>query len=493
MPLFSPRRYQQAWLPMVRPNLGLRVLAWVERTIKGWLFGCRMCGNCILQETFFVCPMTCAKGLRNGPCGEASIEHCVVDKSRICSWILIYQRAERLGKLDKLLEINAPVDGNLAGHEVWLSLLNFWNKHKDRPRIFDFFVNRKKFQEKNAKILCDLRQPGWWQGDATYHPPLYKEPISSLEANLRSEPFITTGEIVSSKTNCQPEEISSKAELLKDFVVSVNYGDNPIASSRILCLAGCQIIQETVGLETVLQIQPRDRSRLLVEADVMGASALGIRNILCVGGNYFNNGFVPFAMPDQYDLDTVQLIWMLRRMRDEGKLLDGRELHERPQYFLGATSNPEAAPARYNVINAEKKINAGAQFIQTQMVFNYCLFTEWLEAMEQRNLLDKVYVLAGVRPFKTAEEIQSLVGANGHSIPEAFIKRMEAALEKDKNSNTGQYQKEEGFAITIETIEKLKNTPGVSGIHFEAGMLEDLVPRICQVTNLPKPGIRPLK
>ena len=118
MPLFSPRRYQPPFYPAQRESWLMRLFTSFEQAIKGPLFGCRMCGNCILQETAYICPMTCPKGLRNGLCGGASPDHCEVDPSRPCTWYMIYDRAERMGRLDKLLEINAPIDGSRAGHET---------------------------------------------------------------------------------------------------------------------------------------------------------------------------------------------------------------------------------------------------------------------------------------------------------------------------------------------------------------------------------------
>jgi hypothetical protein len=133
MPIFSPRRYQQAYLPLRRDKPAVRAFTAFERTVKGALFGCRMCGNCILQETAFVCPMTCPMGLRNGLCGGASAEHCAVDPTRPCTWFKIYERAERLGRLDQLLEINAPLDGSKVGHETWLDALRLWRERGQGP------------------------------------------------------------------------------------------------------------------------------------------------------------------------------------------------------------------------------------------------------------------------------------------------------------------------------------------------------------------------
>ena len=128
MPIFSPRRFQNRFLPVTREDetLAEKTLTSVEALVKGVLFGCRMCGNCILQETAYICPMTCPKGLRNGLCGGATPERCEVDATRPCTWYKIYERAEKMGRLDALLEINAPIDGKRAGKEQWSLLSVCW-------------------------------------------------------------------------------------------------------------------------------------------------------------------------------------------------------------------------------------------------------------------------------------------------------------------------------------------------------------------------------
>ena len=195
MPVFSPRRYQPPYYPVHRDGAAMRAFTAMERTIKGALFGCRMCGNCILQETAFVCPMTCPMGLRNGLCGGASPEHCAVDPSRPCTWYTIYARAEKMGRLDKLLEINAPLDGNRTGHETWIDMVQQWRKRDEGPHPIELITDRKKFAQEMDDFFHDLRQPDWWEGDAAYHPPAYDEPISRLDAALRTGDFVVTAEI----------------------------------------------------------------------------------------------------------------------------------------------------------------------------------------------------------------------------------------------------------------------------------------------------------
>ncbi|MCB0049144.1 MAG: methylenetetrahydrofolate reductase, partial [Caldilinea sp.] len=154
------------------------------------------------------------------------------------------------------------------------------------------------------------------------------------------------------------------------MVTAANFTDNASASARMSSIASSKLCLD-LGLEPVMQLQARDRSRVALESDAMGASGLGIRNILCLSGDHACFGPSPMCKPDQSDMDAVQVLWMLRRMRDEGVYLDGRAIKQRPEWFLGAAASPFGAPPKYEAIRAEKKVNAGAQFIQTQPIFDY--------------------------------------------------------------------------------------------------------------------------
>jgi methylenetetrahydrofolate reductase (NADPH) len=483
MSIFSPRRYQPPFYPIERDSFPVRAFTAFEFAVKDALFGCRMCGNCILQETAFVCPMTCPKGLRNGLCGGATADHCEVDPSRPCTWYIIYQRAERLGRLDRLIEINAPVDGSRAGHETWIDVARLWFKRKQGPYPWEFFSNRAKFSDEWDRFFYELRQPDWWQGDADYHAPAYSEPASLLEANLRTRTFVTTAEIAP-PLSASGDLILKKSAWLKGYVTAANFTDNASATCRMSSLASSKICLDN-GLEPVMQLQARDRSRVVIESDAIGAAGLGIRNILCLTGDHHRFGPKPTAKPDQFDMDSVQILWMLRRMRDEGKYIDGREIKQRPHFFLGAAASPFGAPPLYEAIRAEKKINAGAQFIQTQPIFDYNHFTEWLEALDKRNLLDKVYVLAGLVPLKSAKAAHMMGEVPGVVIPPEIVKRMDEAGDKEG-------QQGEGVAIALEIIEKLKNTPGIRGMHIMAVHWEEIVPRLVEESGVPRPVVQDL-
>jgi methylenetetrahydrofolate reductase (NADPH) len=475
MPVFSPRRYQPPFYPYKRDSLPVRAFTTFEFSIKSVLFGCRMCGNCILQETALVCPMTCPKGLRNGPCGGSTPEHCYVDPTRPCTWYVIYRRAERLGWLDKLLEVQAPVDGRQAGHETWLDLFRVWRRGRYEFGLGDIF-KPAKMSKTWGQFFYDVRQPDWWKGDDKYHAPAYQEPNSSLERQLRTGAFTVTAEIAP-PLSVNSEPMLKKAKMLKDWVPAANFTDNASASPRVGSLASSKMCLDS-GLEPVMQLQARDRTRYALESDAMGAAALGIRNILCLTGDHLRVGPGPNPQPVQNDMDALHLLWMLRRMRDEGFYLDGREIKNPPKFFLGAAASPYAAVPRYEAIREEKKVNAGAQFIQTQPVFDYGRFTEWLEAVEKRNILGKVYILAGLIPLKSAKAAHYMAeDVPGVVVPPEIVKRMDEA--KDPA--------EEGVAIALELIEKLKNTKGLSGMHIMAVHWEDIVPRLIGESGIPKP------
>jgi methylenetetrahydrofolate reductase (NADPH) len=480
MSLFSPRRYQAAFRPYRRneDSFWIRAFTRVECWIKGGLFGCRMCGNCLLKQTAFICPMTCPKGLRNGLCGGASPEACEVDPSRPCTWHRIYERSTRMGREDLLLEVNAPLDGNRVGRETWPDLLRLRKTRGKGPSLKDVFFHRKRFKEEWDSLFFDARQPDWWKGDDRYHPPAYDEPASLLEKELQEGGFVVTGEIAP-PLGASPDAIQRKADLVRGSVIAANFTDNASASARMSSMASSKICLD-LGLEPVMQLQARDRSRVALESDAIGAAGLGIPNILCLSGDHQSSGPGPVAKPDQFDMDAIQLLWMLRRMRDEGCYLDGRRIKEPPKFFLGAAASPFGALPEYEAIRAEKKINAGAQFIQTQPVFHHDRFLDWLEALDKRNLLGKVHILAGLIPLKSGRAAQFMAGdVPGVVIPDAIVKRMTDAEGKEA-------QQAEGFQIALEILKKLKTTQGISGVHIMAIHWESIIPGLVKEAGLPQ-------
>ncbi|MEI2610525.1 MAG: methylenetetrahydrofolate reductase C-terminal domain-containing protein [Candidatus Promineifilaceae bacterium] len=479
MPLFTPgRRWQPAYYPFKREPFRGRVLAAIERFVKGPLFGCRMCGNCLLQETAFICPMECPKGARNGPCGGSTEAHCYVDPTRPCIWYHIYDRAFRLGREEKLREVLPPLDWDKVGTETWGDVVRQVQKVGFKT-VFTGLLARDPHQRATTwdAVFQPVREPAWWQGDAEYHPPTYQEPMSELERRLRAGEFVVTAE-VAPPVSVAVGKMCRNVELVKPFVTAVNFTDCPSATPRMSSWA-CSKMALEAGAEPVLQIAARDRTRTGLQAEVLGASTLGIRNVLCLSGDSARLGPPPLGRMDVIDIDSIQMLWILRRMRDEGHFLDGRDIKFPPQLFLGAAASPFASEPRFQAIREHKKVNAGAQFFQTNLVYDPDGLEIWLNELAKRNILDKVYILVGITPLKNLKVAQYMHhDVPGVFIPDTLLKRMEKA---------GDGAAEEGVTIALELIEAIKGKQGVNGIHLMAVGWEEIVPRIVKEAGLLRP------
>jgi len=476
MPGFTPgRRWQPPFLPFKREPLGPRMLAAVERMVKGPLFGCRMCGNCLLQETAFICSMECPKGARNGPCGGSTAEHCYVDETRPCIWYKIYERAFNMGREEMLLEVLPPLDWDKVGTETWGDVIAQVRK-VGTGKFFSGLMSRDPVKRTAAwdSVFKPVRQPDWWQGDAEYHPPAYNEPMSELERRLKAGEFVVTCEVAPPLT-IATKKLYRNIELVKPYVAAINFTDSPSATPRMSSWA-CSTMAIQNGAEPVMQIAARDRTRTGLQAEVIGASSLGVRNILCLSGDSMKMAPEPRGRMDVIDIDSVQMLWILRRMRDEGRYLDGRNLKFPPQYFLGAAAAPFASEPRFQAIREHKKVNAGAQFFQTNLVYDPDGMDVWLNELAKRNILDKVYILIGITPLKNLRMAQYMHHeVPGVIIPDKLLKRMEAA---------GDGAEEEGVQIALELIEAVKNKQGVNGIHIMAVGWEEIVPRVVTEAGL---------
>ncbi len=452
------------------------MLARTERWIKGPLFGCRMCGNCLLQETAYICPMECPKGMRNGPCGGSSPERCYVDETRPCIWYRIYERAHRMGRQEILLEVLPPLDWDRVGTETWGTLVRQVRKFGTGKFVRSLF-SRDKARKTFAwdSVFRPIRQPEWWNGDSEYHPPAYDEPISELERQLRSGRFVVTTE-VSPPLGTSTGKLKRDIEMVKPFVAAVNFTDSASASPRMSSMACCKVAAE-LGADPVLQIAARDKTRSGLQSDIVGANLMGVRNVLCITGDSARIGPSPTSNTNILDVDAVQMLWILRKMRDEGSYLDGRKMKESPRLFLGAAASPFASEPKFQALREHKKINAGAQFFQTNLVFDVGGFDRWLEALYDRDILDKVYILAGVTPIRSHRMALYL----HHKIPGVTVPR--EILKKFENAKENA-QEELGIQIALEIINAIKTRQGISGIHLMSVGWESVVPRIIRDSGL---------
>lgn len=299
---------------------------------------------------------------------------------------------------------------------------------------------------------------------------------TNLEKVLESGRFAVTTEAGPPK-GTSAEVILKKADLLRHYCDAVNITDNQTAIVRMSSLAGCMLLKRR-GVEPVMQIVCRDRNRIAIQSDVLGAVALGIGNILCLSGDHQKLGNHPEAK-GVFDIDSTQLIQTLKNMRDEGKFLNGEAVSGEVPLFIGAAANPFADPFEVRVVRLAKKIKAGADFIQTQAVFDVAKFARWMEMVTERGLDKKVHILAGVIPIKSAGMARYMRDhVAGVSIPDGIVSRMEKAESAE----------EEGVKIALELIGQIREIPGVHGIHIMAIGWEKKVPEIVERAGLlPRP------
>jgi methylenetetrahydrofolate reductase (NADPH) len=278
-----------------------------------------------------------------------------------------------------------------------------------------------------------------------------------------------------------PEVIIKKANLIKDHVDAINITDNQTSVTRLCSLAAC-IRLKLLGLEPVLQMVTRDRNRIALQSDVLGAASFDIHNILCLSGDHQSFGDCPQGQ-NVHDIDSMQLIQTVRHMRDEGKFLGGDDIERPPQMFVGAAANPFADPFEIRVPRLAKKVAAGVEFIQTQCIYNLDKFELWMKMAGDRGLHEKVNILAGLTPFKSAGMARYMKNrVPGMDVPEEVVKRM-ADTPKEK-------QPEEGIKICIESIERLKEVEGVRGFHVMAIEWEEKVPEIVEAAGFyPRPDV----
>ncbi len=302
---------------------------------------------------------------------------------------------------------------------------------------------------------------------------------SNLEKKLASGGFAVTAELGPPKS-ADIEVIAKKAAALKGVVDAVNITDNQTAIVRVSSIATAKLALD-MGLEPIMQMTCRDRNRLAIQADVLGAYLLGIRNMLCLTGDHQRFGNHPDARY-VYDLDSVQLVRMVRRMRDDKLFACGEEIKntkkaepKEPRMFIGAAANPFGDPFEYRAARLEKKVNAGVDFVQTQCIYDMDRFTEWMRQVRERGLHKKCKILAGVTPLKSAGMAKYMRDqVAGIIVPDYYVQRMAGAQDPAA----------EGIRICVEQIRQLREIEGVAGIHIMAIEWENRVAEIVEAAGL---------
>ena len=303
---------------------------------------------------------------------------------------------------------------------------------------------------------------------------------SNLEKVLKAGHFAFTGECGPPK-GANVEHLKEKFEHLRGMVDAVNVTDNQTAVVRMSSAAASAIMVAN-GIEPNFQMVCRDRNRLAMMADVLGVYSLGVKNMLCLSGDHQKFGNHPQSK-NVYDIDSMQLIAMVKKMRDEGKFLNDEDIDEPPKMFIGAAANPFADPYEFRIYRLANKIDAGADFIQTQCIYNMPRFRDFMKNAVDMGLTEKAYLLAGVTPMKSARMAQYMAkNVPGMDVPEELIERL-------KGAGKGK-QAEEGIKFAIEQIEEFKEMEGVAGVHLMAIEWEHKVPEIAERAKvLPRPQV----
>ncbi len=302
-------------------------------------------------------------------------------------------------------------------------------------------------------------------------PPGHVSP-GRLERLLRKGAFVVTTEI-SPPDSADPQEVYDRAKVFDGYVDAMNATDGSGGNCHMSSIGMCSLLAHR-GYDMVMQMICRDRNRIAIQSDVLGAAALGVSNILCLTGDSVEGGDHPDAKP-VFDIDSLSLLSMLKGMRDDSQYLSGRKLTQPPRVFLGAAENPFAPPLEERLARLEQKIDAGAQFVQTQYCFDMDVLGKFMSGARDRGLHEKVFILLGVGPLasaKSAKWIRSNIP--GVYIPDAIVERLEAA--KD--------QAQEGVNICVEILQQIRAVDGVSGVHIMAYRQEHRVPEIVEKSGI---------
>ncbi|MDE0663978.1 MAG: methylenetetrahydrofolate reductase C-terminal domain-containing protein [Acidimicrobiaceae bacterium] len=414
-------------------NVAGSVLAPIEKLVKKPVFGCHMCGQCILHSTGMTCPMECPKNIRNGPCGGVGRNgECEVDHSMTCVWLKAVDRAGKGRWTDELYQGNPSVDWSLQGQSSWINTFAGRDHHERTAPQWQRVELRTKRTERDDEMRSGSR----------------------FERLLRDGHFVVTCE-VNPRDSADATELIEYVRTLEGFVDAAHVSDNSFATPKMSGTIAAGLIEMQTGVETILHMTCRDRNRLMLQADVLGACATGVRNILCLGGDYPTLGDHPEAKP-VFDLDSTGFIRILKKMRDEGTFDSGRELKAAPRVYIGGAVGPTAPPLEFRPHRMAKKLVAGADFITTQLMFDMDMFRDFMKRTVDLGLTEKTHILVGVGALPGPIAARMVDKTPGCIVPEHVIDRLEAAPKGKRRA--------EGVKIVVEQIQELQEIPGVSGV-----------------------------
>ena len=298
-----------------------------------------------------------------------------------------------------------------------------------------------------------------------------------LHERLLSGEFAVTAEVVPPR-GATLNGIKRIARHLHDWIDAANITDGQGAVARMSSWAGSMALMQS-DVEPVMQFSCRDRNRIALQADLLGAAALGIPNVLCITGDHPKFGDHPEAKP-VFDFDSIQLLWTARTLREQKHLLSGQKLSVAPSWFIGAVENPSAAPQRFRAERLGKKVAAGAQFIQTQFVFDVPIVARWMQQVRDLGLENRVHVLCGVGPIRSLRALEFLQSLPGVVIPDHVVRRMRGVPEDQ--------MPQEALALCSETIQELRQIRGIRGVHIIASGHDDFIPEVLTRAEVPRRG-----
>lgn len=432
-----------------------RVLVFFERPAKKLLFDCRMCGDCLLSSTGMSCPMVCPKNVRNGPCGGVRDNgHCEVDSDMPCVWVDGWDGIKSNSTVKRYLMPRKQADFDRQGTSAWV----------------------REVERRMPSIeIQPIQSPAY---DAVPDERRSPYPPNSFEALLKAGGFAVTAEL-SPPDSSDPDDIARRANLFAGLADAVNVPDGSGANCHMSSLAS-SVILKNLGLAPVMQFACRDRNRIALQGDILGAAALGIKNLLCLTGDGVAAGDQPGAKP-VFDLDAVTLLRTASRMRDQGEFMSGRKLSVPPDLFLGAALNPFRPPTDARPFRWAKKIAAGAQFVQTQYCFDIERLRQFMQEARELGLHKRCHILVGVGPLLSARSaLWMRENVPGIHVPDAIIKRLQDA----KCEST------EGKRICIETLQEIVDIEGISGVHVMVHKHEELLAEIIRDSGIRELGSR---
>ncbi len=398
----------------------------LEHSVKKFMFDCQACGQCVLSTTGMACPMNCAKEMRNGPCGGVRADGgCEVKPEMRCVWVEATDGTKRIAPdhLAHPTPLLPAIDVRKRGRSTWIAVIHGRSDPSFQPPVGE------------CTNTADL-QPG------------------TFEQACRSGRPIVTAE-VAPPDSTDPQALLLRAELFKGLVDAVNITDGAGGNCHMSSVAASALLAAK-GYTPIYQVVCRDRNRIAIQGDILGAAALGVKNILCLTGDDVSQGDHPQAKP-VFDLDAVSLLHIVRGMCDKGTFASGRKIEQPPNLFVGATVNPFVPPYQDRIGNLEKKVIAGARFIQTQFCFDVERFTDFMREVRRRELHKQAQIVVGVGTLSSAKALKWMADhVPGVHIPSPLIEQIACAPNQMLAAKR----------LCLEIIDGLLSIDGVSGIHL---------------------------